>query len=432
MKTIKINFYLDVERINASGLCPIKVRSRHNSSRLIKYSTGEFCEPSQWDKRKKLPKDAQQKNILNGLELKIKDTYKDLVKSSPDATLEDVWNKIKPTEQVREAPKSQKIVDWIDHYLATSPYSPGYTRGVKLLSAHLSGKFRWRGKKMKIMKAFDPGLRFDQLTQTKVDAFCKHLVDQGKSTSTVLKAIKFLKQLSKLAQDEGMKVGTLNFKAPKNYQRKVRTEIRLTLDEILKIQSAYTKDEYQKIVKDLFLLQCFTGLRHVDLMKLTPENIHEEYIEVRQQKTGEYVFPTLHKYSKPILNSYLSKAKDNYSALFPQLSQQYYNKAIKLIGKAAGLKEVVRQISYQGPSEQVLDAPKFELITSHTGRRSFARMLSQMGLDEQIIAEELGHNTRSITAHYVGGLDHQQRIREVQQAWESAKKIFSKPLMNVA
>lgn len=431
MKTIKVNFFLDIDRKNTSGKCPIRIRSRHNSDRLLKYSTGIFCEPTGWDKKKKLPKDAHLKNSLVGLEKQIREIYSEIAEDYPQATLEDVWNKIKPTGEVRRAPKSPRVVDWIDHYLATSPYSPGYTRGVKLLRAHLTGKYLWKGRKIKTLKAFDPGLRFDQLTQTKIDALCKHLIDQGKSTSTVLKVIKFLKQVAKIAQDEGVKVGTLNFKAPKNYQRKARTEIRLTLDEILRIESVQVEDEYQDVVRDLFLLQCFTGLRHVDLMKLSPENIHEEYIEIKQQKTSEYVFPTLNKYSKRVLNPYLASAKDGHSLLFPQLSQQYYNREIKIIGRAAGLNEIVRQTLYIGPTEKIQEVPKYKLITSHTGRRSYARMLAQLGLDEQIIAEELGHSTKSITQHYVGGLDHKQRITTVQAVWEKAKKIFS-PLQKVA
>lgn len=413
MKSIRVNFYLEKSKMNTSGQCPIWVRSRHNSPTLIRKSTGLYCEASRWDARRKLPKDAHLKNQVVSLERKIVEVYDQL---GPGSSLDDVWGVLNDSGS-NGAPKSRKVVDWIDYYLKVSPYSPGYVRGANLLKAHLTGKYLWKGKKQKDLKAFAPGLTFDQVTQTKVDALARHITEQGKSTSTVLKAIKFLKQVSKIARDEGVKVATLDFKAPKNFIKRVRSEIRLTLEEIRQIERAEITNENNRIVRDLFLLQCFTGLRHVDLMKLTPANVYDEYLEVKQQKTGDVVYPTLHDRSKAILNKYLALAADGHSPMFPQFTQQYYNRTLKVIGETAGLDETIRQVGYHGATEHIKEGPKFSFLTSHTGRRSFARLLAQAGVDEQFISEEMGHSTRSITSHYIGGSEHRERIAIVQKAW---------------
>lgn len=432
---MKVNYYLREDAQNSEGLCPIWTRSKINSESTIRKPTGMFCKPSKWGtkKKKNWPNgDTDLENKLVALKARIQDAHEELRKSKVhNPNLNDIWSKLFPDGAAKEAPTSHKIVDWIDHYLETSPYSQGYIRGVKLLRAHLTGKYMWKGKRMKTVKAFDPGLTFAELTQTKVDKFCRHLADQGKSTGTILKVIKFLKQVSKMARDQGIPVGTLDFKAPKNYQRKEKTEVRLTFDEVMKIQSVKIKDANHIVIRDLFLLQCFTGLSHVDLMKLSAEDIKDDYIQTRRQKTAQDVYVTLHRYSIPIINKYLAATADATSPLFPQFTQQFYNRTIKEVAELAGLTEEVKVIRYVGPREEISTRPKFECISSHTGRRTLARLLSQMGLSEDTIAEELGHNTRSITAHYIGGLDHQERIRNVQAAWDKAAKIFS-PLRKVA
>lgn len=419
MKDIKVNFYLDKSKANQAGKCPIMVRSRHNSDKLIRKATGEVCLPSEWLKKSRLPKDPHQKSLLTAVENSIVSQYKILVERNPRANLRDVWNVIKGDGGAADAPKSTKIVDWVDHYLQNSPHTYGYTRGVKLLQVHLQGKHN---------------LTFDQLTQTRVDSLCKTMADSKKSSNTILKTLKFLKQVAKMARDEGVKVATLDFKAPKNYHRKARTEIRLTFQEIKKIQALEIEDQNLKKAKDLFLLQCFSGLRHVDIVKLTPGHINKNFIAIRQQKTSNEVFVTLNKYSTPIINKYLSKAQSNTSLLFDDFKQQYYNRAIKDIAEDAGLTEKVKQVIYYGQTEEVDEFPKYKLVKSHTGRRSFARLLSHLGLDEQVIALEMGHSAISITQHYIGSPHHMKRIKQVQAAWNKAEQVFSerKALMKVA
>lgn len=419
MKDIKVNFYLDKSKANQAGKCPIMVRSRHNSDKLIRKATGELCLPSEWSEKKKLPSDAHQKNVLTALENSIVSQYKALVERNPGANLQDVWSAIKGEGGSYNVPKSTKVVDWVDHYLENSPHALSYTRGVKLLSVHLKGKHN---------------LTFDQLTQARVDSLCKTMSDAKKSSNTILKTLKFLKQVAKMARDEGVKVATLDFKAPKNYHRKARTEIRLTFQDIKKIQALELDDENLKKAKDLFLLQCFSGLRHVDIVKLTPSHINKNFIAVRQQKTGNEVFVTLNKYSNPIINRYLAKAESHTSLLFNDFKQQYYNRAIKDIAEAAGLHEKVKQIIYYGQAEEAGEFSKYKLVKSHTGRRSFARLLSHLGLDEQVIALEMGHSAVSITQHYIGSPDHLKRIKQVQSAWNKAEQVFSerKAIMKVA
>jgi integrase len=130
---------------------------------------------------------------------------------------------------------------------------------------------------------------------------------------------------------------------------------------------------------------------------------------------------TLNKVSRTIAAKY-AKGKKKTEILFPEYSQQFFNRVIKAIARRAGLKEGVKGISYSGSNEIINEVQKFKLIKTHTGRRSFSRLLSIAGIAEELIAEEMGHNTTTITRHYIGNSEHRQRIRLVQTAWENILK----------
>jgi integrase len=424
MDTLKVNFFVDESRINSEGLAPIRVRSRHNSKKLIVKATGFFCHIDEWNNKKGLPHDSIQQNKLMARDLEIKTAYKELSKDRQGITLQDVWDHLNPKNATTKQPRSSELVtDWIEYYINNTPYSPGYIRGVKQLRVHLTGKSK-KGK----VKAFNPNLKFPDVTQSLVDSFATHMVRQGLSSGSIVKIIKFLKQVAKVALDNGVKVGSTTFKAPRNFKKKAKTEVRLTYPELLKIQDVPLEGN-PELVRDIFLFLGFTGMRFSDMVKVTKANDRGEFLLYTQQKTGNEVAVTLNKHSKALVKKYgIGKEETDY--IFPPLGQQFINREIKTIARMAGLKEMVKVTSYSGSGEIVKDYPKYKLIKTHTGRRSFSRLLSMAEVPDQTIGEEMGHGGESITRHYIGNTDHRKRIKLVQEAWiRVANQIEPEALM---
>lgn len=429
MKSIKVNFYPEAAKENAGGQCPVWVRSRHNADSLIRRATGYMIKSGDWSKKKNSPKDVDIKNQLSNLEKQIQDTYSELAKNNQLVNLADVWDVIKPKPGTSVKPKSVRVVDWIDHFIKSSPDTAGYVRGVKSVRLHLTGQYTERGKAIREHEGFAPRLTFKDLNQSKVDALCRHMADHRKSTGTILKVVKFLRQLAKKAADEGVQVASTTFKAPKNFggSRKVKTEVRLTYAEIKKIADLSLPESGEKIVRDQFLLQCFSGLRWSDAARLTADDVHDNYIEIKQKKTGQVCTPTLGMYAKPIVDSYKAKAETGTSRLFPKLTQEYFNRTIKTIAEKAGIQDTVKVTSYFGAVEEISEGRKCDLVKSHTARRSFSRMLSLLGVSDQMISMEMGHLTQSLVQHYIGSPEHAERIRIVHDAWRKAEKTFIPP-----
>ena len=127
-------------------------------------------------------------------------------------------------------------------------------------------------------------------------------------------------------------------------------------------------------VRDWLLISCLTGQRISDFMNFNADSIREEagfkVMDIFQEKGKKSV-------TIPILDLVLEIMK-KYDGGFPkQLSDQKYNDYVKEVVKLAGINEViyggvVKIIKGKGKRKVMGEYPKYELISSHVGRRSFA------------------------------------------------------------
>jgi len=81
-----------------------------------------------------------------------------------------------------------------------------------------------------------------------------------------------------------------------------------------------------------------------------------------------------------------------YDYHFPQYSSQYFNRALKLICKNAGLDTQVRLTRYQGSKEIIIDKPKHKLVSSHTARRTAVSLLLAKGVPPTVVMKLTGHS----------------------------------------
>jgi len=154
------------------------------------------------------------------------------------------------------------------------------------------------------------------------------------------------------------------------------------------------KLETLDIVRDGFLLECWTGCRFSDLGKITKQNIKNGLITIKQQKTGTEVIIPLHPVSIAILEKY------NYTPPKP-VSNQCFNDIIKIICRIADITEKEKKEITKGGLKQIDYLEKCELVSSHTGRRSFATNNYRMGLDTYTIMKITGHKTESSFLKYI-------------------------------
>ena len=168
-------------------------------------------------------------------------------------------------------------------------------------------------------------------------------------------------------------------------------------EEVEKIEKAKMPTQAVERSRDLFLLQCYTGMAYVDLMTYDFRLIGDDNQLCRgvRHKTGtEFVFYVTDK-ARALLCKY------GYN--LPKLSNQKYNAHLKIVGDAAGI-----------------DKP----ITSHMGRRTAGSIWLNMGIPVDVVAKCLGHQSIQVTQRaYAKILDTtvKDAFKKVQQKEKDKK-----------
>ena len=140
------------------------------------------------------------------------------------------------------------------------------------------------------------------------------------------------------------------------------------------------------------------GQRISDLLSLKPGNIrkatHGLYIDIMQQKTKKAVTIGV---ADPLVIALLENE-------FPKaLSQVAFNKQIKMICKSAGIDEVVSGFKNNPKTrrKEIIEAPKYEFVTSHIMRRSFASNYYGK-IETPLLMNITGHTKESTFLTYIG------------------------------
>jgi len=139
-------------------------------------------------------------------------------------------------------------------------------------------------------------------------------------------------------------------------------------------------------VRDWFLLLAWTGSRFSDLEKIDKANIRNGMITYRQKKTNTSVTIPLH----PVVSEILQKYDFNMPEL---ISNQKFNDYIKEACKAAKIDNTESLTRTVGGKLTTETMPKYELVQSHTCRRSFCTNMYLRGLDTMMIRSISGHKT---------------------------------------
>ena len=149
-----------------------------------------------------------------------------------------------------------------------------------------------------------------------------------------------------------------------------------------------------ELQRNIFIFQCCIGLRVQDLYNLTRDNIidGEVHYIARKTKDGKpkTVKVPLNRYAKEILNKY---AHINDDRLFPFISQQKYNVAIKQAFLLAG---ITRNVVICDPiTRENVIRPINEVASSHLARRCFIGNMYAKAKDQNLVAELSGHKQNS-------------------------------------
>jgi integrase len=234
--------------------------------------------------------------------------------------------------------------------------------------------------------------------------------------------IAVIKMICNDAKKKGLRtsneVSTTNFYSPQNKTN----DIYLNEDEINAIYEYQFNVDYLDNARDWFIIGLRTGLRISDFLKLTKNSIKEGYIYKTTLKTDYPVIIPIHDQVKSIL----AKRKGE----FPRsISDPKFNDYIKTVAEKTGLTEKVegariaelviieKKIKIHRKKQAVY--PKFELVSSHICRRSFATNLYGK-LDTLTIMKITGHATEKQFLSYIK-ITPKEYAEKLKALWEKQR-----------
>jgi integrase len=199
--------------------------------------------------------------------------------------------------------------------------------------------------------------------------------------------------------------------------------IYLNHDEIGKIYNLDLSAKPELIpYRNLFVLGCLTGLRFSDYSALRPEDLQQDMLYKKQEKSVHWVVIPLRKEAKEIFT-------EQFKEQIPLLSNVTFNEKIKILARMASINRSVK-FSYK-KGNKMIEAikPKWAWITSHTARRSFCTNEFLRGTPVYLIMKISGHKREKDFYKYIR-ITPQEAADKIKLLWmeRDEMEVFKNPL----
>ena len=156
----------------------------------------------------------------------------------------------------------------------------------------------------------------------------------------------------------------------------------LTPEEIKKIEECdLSKHKKLECERDLFLLQCYTGLRASDIYRLTSDMVNDGKITIRLKKTGKVVTIPLTAKASAIIERGIVRTPNNIR-----------NWRLKQICRKSGIDTPMERAKKVGNKITSVFEPKWKWVSTHTGRKSFVCNCIAAGVHINVIMSMTGHS----------------------------------------
>lgn len=309
------------------------------------------------------------------------------------------------------------LLGFVRHYIDTAHERINPTTG-KVTSSRTIQKYNTTYDMLKeFADIYARRLDFDTVDLDFYQDFVNYLTTKKKyKVNTVGKYIATVKGFLNAAGEKKLTTRTDHKSKRFKVMSEDSTAIYSPISELLAVYGLDLSDDKRlDRVRDLFIVGAFTGLRFSDFTALKSSHIKGDNIEIFQQKTGGKVVVPIHWTVKEILNKY-----DN--NLPTDISNQKMNEYIKEVYEKAEITEQVEILNTQAGLRKVESFPKYQLVSTHTARRSFATNLYLQGVPAQSIMKITGHRTETAFLKYIR-LDGKEHANVLREMWENKNKL---------
>ncbi len=415
-----------MNRTLSNGKRAILLRVRINK-KPFEYQTGHAILPELWDnatnrpiKKKSVIEpfkdgnpniDIELKNISTRLDNLTRLVKQELLASSIKdeiidfkvlrESLNESFKKVKNSAKAERESKNKTLNEFVIKFIkgienGTITYS---TRGnVKKYSpSTIKGYKEWKTQFDLFQKATNKEYDFGDIDMEFYRRYCNYFLKKNYTTNSLGKQIKHLKAIMKRSLEkyhDNKEFLNKEFQTPSEEVE----SIYLTESELTRFYNYDLSDRpHLERDRDVFLIGCYTALRFSDFSRIRPEHISSidgvDYLEIATTKTKDKVIVPI----RPELKSILKK----YSYKIPKTYEQKVNKSIKLIAKELKINEIETITGTIGGVSITKEYARYELIKTHTARRTGATLMYDAKIAPLDIMKITGHKKLESLLRYI-------------------------------
>lgn len=289
-----------------------------------------------------------------------------------------------------------------------------YIREQKSICNWSGSVYRKHQRILQLLKMFDAEMSIDKINSDTLDKFAVFQSDLGHQNETTKKKISMSKWFFRWLVAKGL-LTDISFTAHKTHlKRSNRNVVFLTWEELMKVYNHTFEQPYLSRTRDVFCFCCFTSLRYSDAAALRKTDIYDDAIHITTQKTNDKITIELNNYSRTILQRYADNDTDK---ALPVISNQKMNVYVKEVCRQCGINEKLTDIYYIGGKKYVETKEKWEMIGTHSGRRTFICNALMLGIAPNVVMKWTGHSDYKSMQPYIDIAD---------EAKKTAMALFNK------
>lgn len=392
-------------RSNANKNVSIKVRLIIGRNNDIESNTGFTINPKDWSLSTNKPKQntAENKRLFNDLKKLETFLFENLNQDLGIGILLDkFWLENKINECFNRIEKTDigLLVNHIQYIIDNAN-----TRKIKgrnklgLSENRIKGYMTFKKIIEDYQEAIKKQIHFLDLNKPFVEKFTNWLINTKQySTNYAGKQIDNLKTVCIDAEKMEIPINNqIKFVESFRESADERLIVTLSQEELEKIRNTELTNSAHINARKWILLGCHIGQRSNDLLAIKKEDFRYRnnhiYLDIIQQKTGKAV-------TISIAENYIIDMIEND---FPyKISSQKLNEYIKEVCKIAKIDEIIqgKKIDADSKRKKLDNYPKYELITTHCFRRSFATNFYKI-IPTPILMNITGHTKESIFLNYI-------------------------------
>jgi len=366
----------------------------------LKYSFGESIATKYWDFKQHFPKKHPSTSKLIGKLTRL------------EAFALAVWRETKGQISVQdfrqelnhrflgfprpeeEPPYRPTFLEFVEEYVRRQKERRDLSHGAwKILNT-------WKNLLNEFSQSTGYQLTFEGINQDFRQALIAWCFDtKNHSINYLAKGLTTIAQFMAAAQEAGLTDNEFTQRKGWSLKKVPTPTIAFSEDElqaIFDLDLSEHQPGYNK-ARQLFLIGAYTGLRHSDFHRIQKGHISTEQgrkvLRIMAMKTRKPVAIPLH----PNLEAILEEC--GYQA--PDLSHQRLNKYVKEVARLAGLTQ--KRAVYTSAGGEVVEMfrPVCELVSAHTGRRSFATNALINGWPTHLVRAITGHASEQQLHNYI-------------------------------